>query len=254
MRQMTHQSYTQRRGEIAHYFDRTAVQAWERLTSDAPVSKIRETVRKGRQEMQRQLLDWLPEDLKGMRVLDAGCGTGLMATELYRRGADVVAIDLSPTLVNLAQQRFQESDAMRSVQHNGSVDFRSGDMLDEKLGDFDHVVAMDSLIHYGSADMVEALGQLCARTSKSILMTHAPSSLMLRVMHRTGKLFPRSDRSPSIVPVSRKSLEIRAGKSASLGQFEFSRHALVSSGFYKSEAQELTRMKGRAKGTRDAGN
>jgi len=30
--------YAERRGQIEHYFDRTAAQAWARLTSDAPVS------------------------------------------------------------------------------------------------------------------------------------------------------------------------------------------------------------------------
>ena len=42
---MQHTSYLERRGEIETYFDRTAAQAWERLTSDAPVGRIRATVR-----------------------------------------------------------------------------------------------------------------------------------------------------------------------------------------------------------------
>ena len=38
---MTEVSYQQRRGEIEHYFDSTAVDAWKKLTSDAPVSHSR---------------------------------------------------------------------------------------------------------------------------------------------------------------------------------------------------------------------
>ena len=38
-------SYEQRRQEIEHYFDRTAADTWAKLTSDAPVSRIRQTVR-----------------------------------------------------------------------------------------------------------------------------------------------------------------------------------------------------------------
>ena len=49
----------QRRSEIEHYFDRTAVAAWEKLTSDAPVGRIRQTVRAGRDEMRATLLSWL---------------------------------------------------------------------------------------------------------------------------------------------------------------------------------------------------
>ena len=44
-------SYVERRGKIEDYFDRTAVQAWARLTSDAPVGRIRATVRAGRDRM-----------------------------------------------------------------------------------------------------------------------------------------------------------------------------------------------------------
>ena len=46
-----------------------------------------------------RLAEW--RDLSGRRVLDAGCGTGTLAIELARRGAEVVAIDISPTLVAL---------------------------------------------------------------------------------------------------------------------------------------------------------
>ena len=71
--------YQLRRGEIETYFDRTAVQAWARLTSTAPVGRIRATVRAGRDQMRAQLLDWLPADLSGLRLLDAGCGTGSLS-------------------------------------------------------------------------------------------------------------------------------------------------------------------------------
>ena len=53
--------------------------------------------------MRATLLAWLPADLRGRRLLDAGCGTGALALEAARRGAEVVAVDLSPTLVELAE-------------------------------------------------------------------------------------------------------------------------------------------------------
>ena len=51
---MSETAYTRRRGELETYFDRTAVQAWMRLTSDAPVGRIRATVRAGRDAMVRR--------------------------------------------------------------------------------------------------------------------------------------------------------------------------------------------------------
>ena len=137
---MTDVTYEQRRSQIENYFDRTAAAAWAKLTSDAPVGRIRASVRAGREQMRSTLLSWLPEDLSGKRVLDAGCGTGAFAVEAARRGAEVVAIDLSPTLVNLARERLPAEVASRS-------DCRSGDMLGPALGQFDHVVAMESVIH-----------------------------------------------------------------------------------------------------------
>ena len=59
--------YQTRRGEIETYFDRTAVDAWARLTSTAPVGRVRATVRAGRDAMRATLLSWLPEDLTGRR-------------------------------------------------------------------------------------------------------------------------------------------------------------------------------------------
>jgi hypothetical protein len=50
---MSDNGYTQRRSEIETYFDRTAADAWARLTSNAPVSRIRQTVRAGRDEMRK---------------------------------------------------------------------------------------------------------------------------------------------------------------------------------------------------------
>ena len=101
---MEQASYQQTRAKLEEYFDRTAADQWAKLTSEAPVSGIRATVRAGRDRMRQTLLSWLPEDLQGRRVLDAGCGTGAMACELAKRGAEVVAIDLSPTLVDLARE------------------------------------------------------------------------------------------------------------------------------------------------------
>ena len=229
---MSHAPYQSRRSQIEQYFDRTAVEAWERLTSSAPVSGIRATVRAGRDRMRATMLSWLPEDLRGRRVLDAGCGTGAMSFELARRGAEVLAIDLSPRLVEIARQRLP-ADVNAQL-----IDFRSGDMLDEALGYFDHVVAMDSLIHYEPEDVVHALGALAPRTVDSMVITFAPRTPLLSLMHAAGKLFPRADRAPAIVPVAEAALKRAASEYRALSGWEVGRTLRVSSGFYTSQAIE----------------
>ena len=231
---MQHTSYVERREQIEHYFDRTAAKAWEVLTSNAPVGRIRRTVREGRDQMRATLLSWLPEDMRGIRLLDAGCGTGALATEAMRRGAHVVAIDLSPTLVQLARER-----SVHEFQNGpGSIEFLAGDMLDPSMGHFDYVVAMDSLIHYDTDDIVKAIHGLTQRTRKAIIFTFAPRTPLLAAMHSIGRLFPRSDRSPSLEPVLQSDLLQGITALADLEAWQAGRTQRISRGFYKSQAWE----------------
>lgn len=234
MTEMPTHSFAARRGELEEYFDRTAAEAWKRLTSDAPVSGIRATVRAGREEMRKTLLAWLPEDLSGSRVLDAGCGTGVMAMELARRGAEVVAIDVSESLVGHAAEAGRKQGGPQPA-------FRVGDMLDPELGAFDHVVAMDSLIHYGADDIAAALGRLAPRVRAQLLFTVAPRTPLLLAMHNVGKLFPRSDRAPRIIPLADARLRSLARASDALAPFAHAADHRVGRGFYTSHAYRWAR-------------
>ena len=229
---VTSPTYDQYRGRLEAYFDRTALDAWAQLTSDAPVSGIRATVRAGRDRMRSTLLSWLPEDMTGLRLLDAGCGTGALAVEAARRGAHVVAIDVSASLIEIARER-----APRDL-NGGAIDFRAGDMMDPSLGTFDHVVAMDSLIHYRTDDIVAVLSSLSARTEGSILFTVTPRTAPLMMMLAMGKLFPRADRAPAIAPANLHALAMRLSALEGMG---VGRGRRISGGFYTSQAVELLR-------------
>ena len=227
--------YQTRRDEIEPYFDRTAADAWAALTSDAPVSRIRRTVRRGRDGMRETLMSWLPEDLSGSRLIDAGCGTGMLAIEAARRGAEVVAVDLSPTLVNLAKQRLGE------LGQGLDVTFLVGDMRDMDLGTFDYAVAMDSLIHYDVADGVQTLEAMAKQINRKMVFTFAPKTPLLALMHATGRFFPRADRAPAIEPVSPKGLVRHLQDVGMMQDWDMGRSHRVDVGFYKSHALELTR-------------
>jgi magnesium-protoporphyrin O-methyltransferase len=226
-------TYLERRGELQTYFDRTAVDAWARLTSDAPVGRIRATVRAGRDEMRNTLLSWLPANMSGARLLDAGCGTGALSIEAARRGARVIAIDLSPTLVSVARERIP------SDLDSSAIEFRSGDMLDPKLGRFDFVVAMDSLIHYRPVDTCRIMAGLAARTNNAMLVTFAPKTPVLAVMHAVGRLFPRGERAPAIEPVGEQKLRRLLMSDDGLERWQIGRSRRIASGFYKSQALEM---------------
>ncbi|WP_167647513.1 magnesium protoporphyrin IX methyltransferase [Mameliella alba] len=223
-------SYEATRSRVETYFDTTATRTWERLTSDAPVSRIRETVRRGRDAMRTQILSRLPGDLRGTRVLDAGCGTGQMTAELAARGAEVVAVDISPALVGIARDRLP-------IDLRGQVHFTSGDMLDPALGRFDHVTAMDSLIYYAESDIAQALQGLARRTEGRLVFTVAPRTPLLMAMWRMGQLFPRADRSPVMVPHAPARLSRALGRAGAPGRLAVLER--VSVGFYISQAMEL---------------
>ncbi len=219
--------YLTRRTEIETYFDRTAVKAWERLTSDEPVSGVRARVRAGRDEMRKTLLSYLPNNLRGLRILDAGCGTGALAVAAAERGASVTAIDLSPQLVDVARDR---------LPPNLDVNFLSGDMLDPKLGTFDYVVAMDSIIHYRTPDMINIISGLSKMATKGMIFSFPPRTVPLALLWGVGKLFPRGDKSPAIEPQPPKKLRAALAK---IDGIKLGRSHRVATGFYISEALEL---------------
>jgi magnesium-protoporphyrin O-methyltransferase len=225
-------SYESTLSRVETYFDKTATRTWERLTSDAPVSRIRETVRQGREKMRAQILGRLGEDLRGARVLDAGCGAGQMTAELARRGAEVVAVDISPSLVSIAEARLPAGLP-------GRVHFAAGDMLDPAHGRFDHVVAMDSLIYYRLPDLARALDRLARRTEGRVVFTVAPRTPLLMAMWQAGKLFPRSDRSPTMVPHAPEAIARALRDARTPARLKVLER--VAQGFYISQALEVSR-------------
>jgi len=232
---MSTATYDERRGRLETYFDATAVEAWAQLTSDAPVSRIRRTVRAGRDRMRAELLSWLPADMTYATLLDAGCGTGALSVAAAERGARVTAVDIAGKLINLARER-----APADISP-GAIDFRVGDMLDPALGRFDHVAAMDSLIHYPSREIVRVLAGLAGRTGRSIVFTFAPRTPALSLMHAAGRLFPRADRAPAIEPVMEMRLRRAIEAAPGLSAWRVGRTVRIVSGFYTSQAMELVR-------------
>ena len=115
---------------------------------------------------------------------------------LAQRGAHVVAVDGAANLIEHASQQVLPD------RTTGSIEWVVGDMLDPSLGEFDYVVAMDSLIHYRPRDVEAAVQTLAFQARQGLLFTIAPSTPMLRLMHVSGLLFPKSDRAPDIQPIT----------------------------------------------------
>ncbi len=72
-------------------------------------------------------------EVAGQRVLDAGCGPGLYAEELVARGAEVVAFDHSPKMVDLARNRLGDGAMVRVHDLTDSLDWLEDESFDAAL-------------------------------------------------------------------------------------------------------------------------
>ena len=80
--------------------------------------------------------------LRGAKVLDIGCGGGLLSEALAKEGAQVTAIDLAPELVKVAR--------LHGLESGVQVDYRvqaAEDLAAEQPGAFDVVTCMEMLEH-----------------------------------------------------------------------------------------------------------
>jgi len=74
-------------------------------------------------------LSLLP-NVKGKRVLDAGCGPGVYSEWLIKHGAEVVAIDASPRMVRLAKQRLGRAGDVREADLSKPLNFLDDSFFD----------------------------------------------------------------------------------------------------------------------------
>jgi len=66
----------------------------------------------------------------GLKVLDAGCGSGWYAEYLVERGASVTAVDVSPKLVALTRARLGERVEVRRADLGQPLDFAADGTFD----------------------------------------------------------------------------------------------------------------------------
>ncbi|MEZ5459583.1 MAG: bifunctional 2-polyprenyl-6-hydroxyphenol methylase/3-demethylubiquinol 3-O-methyltransferase UbiG [Steroidobacteraceae bacterium] len=151
--------------EVAH-FDSLAHRFWDPQGEFMPLHRLNPV----RAEFVRSRAA-----LAGARVVDVGCGGGLMAEALVRAGATVVAADLAPAMIEVAQ--------LHALENELSIDYRiasSSDLLATDAAGFDVVTSMEMLEHVPDPDRTLAeLGQLL----------RPGGSLFVSTINRTARAF-----------------------------------------------------------------
>ncbi|MBV6785376.1 bifunctional 2-polyprenyl-6-hydroxyphenol methylase/3-demethylubiquinol 3-O-methyltransferase UbiG [Xanthomonas campestris pv. uppalii] len=119
-------------------------------------------------------------ELAGARVLDVGCGGGLLSESMARLGAQVTAIDLAPELVKVAR--------LHSLESGVQVDYRVQsveDLAAEQPGSFDAVTCMEMLEHVPDPTaIIRACASLLKPGGKLFLSTlnRTPAAFALAVV------------------------------------------------------------------------
>jgi len=105
-------------------------------------------------------LNWIDErvGLKGKRVLDVGCGGGILAESMARRGADVLGIDLAEKSLKVAELHKLETGVSNVNYRVVSAEQLAG----EEQGTFDVVTCLEMLEHVPDpAQTIQACADLC---------------------------------------------------------------------------------------------
>ncbi len=104
-------------------------------------------------------LGWIDSiaPLHGRRVLDVGCGGGILADAMARRGAEVTGIDLATKSLKVAQLHALETGTPNIQYREVSVEA----LAEESPAEFDVVTCMEMLEHVPDpASVVQACSRL----------------------------------------------------------------------------------------------
>jgi 2-polyprenyl-6-hydroxyphenyl methylase/3-demethylubiquinone-9 3-methyltransferase len=104
--------------------------------------------------------------LKGARILDVGCGGGLLSEALAARDANVVGIDLVAASLEVARQHAEETDTRLEYRQIDAACLAS-----EEPGQFDIVTCLELLEHVPEPEALVAACSLAVRPGGAVFFS-----------------------------------------------------------------------------------
>lgn len=136
--------FHQRVGQYLFFAHRKNDKRWswwhdQKFASDG--KSVKEGIYKNVQE--QYINDYFSKnDINNLKILDFGCGNGFYSAKLADFGADIVGIDTSLDLINLAKKNFsKKADFINSQSSQDTISF-----LQKNKGQFDIVFMQDILL------------------------------------------------------------------------------------------------------------
>jgi len=157
-------------------------------------------------------LDWIDQraPLAGKRVVDVGCGGGILSEAMSSRGADVLGIDLADKPLRVAQLHALESGAR--VRYRSSS---AEELAREEAGSYDVVTCMELLEHVPDPEStVTACAALARpqgwvffstinRNARAFLMAIVGAEYVLRLLPRGTHEYARFIRPSELANAAR---------------------------------------------------
>ena len=168
-------------------------------------------------------LNWIDGlcGLQGKTTLDVGCGGGILADAMARKGANVLGIDLATKSLRVAELHAMEAGTENVAYQEIAVE----DLARERPASFEVVTCMEMLEHVpDSASVVTALGQLVKpggwvllstlnRNAKSFLFAIVGAEYVLRMLPAGTHEYARFIRPSELAQMCRDAgLEVQGAK------------------------------------------
>lgn len=222
---------------VRSYFNTKGFERWNKIYGETDeVNKVQLDIRTGHAQTVDKVLGWLDGSLEGTTVCDAGCGTGSLAIPLALKGADVSASDISSSMAQEAQRRYEAAVAAGAKAPSQAPKFYTSD-LESLSGQYHTVTCLDVMIHYPQEDADKMITHLASLAEKRLIISFAPKTLQYSILKRIGELFPGPSKATRAYLHAESDVEAALNKAG----FKVERREMTATSFYFSRLLEAVR-------------